>query len=308
MNQDPATLKSMDSAALVLELLTQLRHHHSADTAERVERAARDCVQLHAGQTRANRADLPRTPYDEHPLRNTLRIIGWGNIDPVVLTSSLLHDVPEDCADRLLALEGHALTENEDTTEFAHAWVEREYGADVSAVVRAVTNPPKHPGASRAARNAQYVDHVAQAVQDPRAFLVKAADFADNAGSLQHNIGHVPDDFIMQRIEKYEPVAQILEDAARLHTAHGVPEGLGEPGFEAHKGGTIPGSVTQQITGMVARTRGHWVRIRKDAGDPKPTKTPSDRAGVRAQIGQRAATLASHHTPDQTPSSRRRVR
>lgn len=121
-----------------------------------------------------------------------------------------------------------------------------------------------------------------EAARDLRAVLVKASDFADNAGSLQHNAGHVDPEFLFHRIEKYAPLAEILEDAARTYTAHGIPHGYGEPGWDQATAGRIPASVTQRVTAMVTSARANWELILQTFG-PAPASHPrADRSAGSA--------------------------
>ncbi|OYO13114.1 hypothetical protein CGZ98_06100 [Enemella evansiae] len=216
--QEEIPLKAMDSALLTVEVLGRT----SPDARPRVEAALGAAAMLHRTQTRANRGDLPRTPYIEHPLRNAARIQRWGVDDPSILTAALLHDVVEDGAAEAAhtvaaAYPGH--TDQEKTL----AWITDAFGPETSRIVRAVTNPPKTPSEPAAERARSYQQHVAASIAgDPAVLLVKAADFADNAGSLHHNLSSVEDpSFFAKRVAKYQPLTPVFQAAVDDALARG---------------------------------------------------------------------------------------
>lgn len=121
---------------------------------------------LHRGDIRSVRGKLPRTHYIEHPYRVTLRLIRWGVIDINVLHAALLHDTFEDHPKDFEKLFGVD----------AATYIGLTFGSDVWDVVYAVSNQP----------GVGYHEHVLEAIADPRAFIVKLADWTDNALSLHH--------------------------------------------------------------------------------------------------------------------------
>jgi (p)ppGpp synthase/HD superfamily hydrolase len=205
-------LKDMDSALLTVTLL------HDASTLglrEEMESAISFAAYFHSGQTRMNRANLPRTPYIEHPLRNTIRLIRWGVTERDILLASVFHDVPEDAAALVVA---HANVDDAgDPTEAALRWVGAMYGAGVESIVRAVTNPPRNPGRPEQMR-ADYLQHIrAHVLGNVEPLLVKASDLSDNAGSLHHHLPTARPESLRRRAEKYLPV--LGEVRAALLTA-----------------------------------------------------------------------------------------
>lgn len=201
-------LKEMDSSLLAMTLL---RDAHRLGVRDSIESALSYASYFHLGQTRMNRANLPRTPYIEHPLRNTIRIIRWGFEDEAMLIASLLHDVPEDCAERVSEVAGRF---DGDLTEIALGWVEETYGAEVAPTVRAVTNDESPPRASEKEKHSGYREHVrVHVLPNPRALVVKAADLIDNAGSLHHHIGHASLASLQRRARKYLPVVRDVVEA-----------------------------------------------------------------------------------------------
>ena len=219
-------LKQMDAALLTLDLHKSATRFLTPAGVDRVVSAATAAAHLHRDQKRSVRGDLPVVPYIEHPLRNTVRLTRWGITDADLLCASLLHDVPEDCAQRAVELyAGNA--PGATRTEQTLAWIGDAYGSRVATTVAAVTNPPREPGMSDAARLEQYAQHVAAAVRDdPHALLVKASDLTDNAGSLPHQLAGVSPEFVTKRVNKYAPVVEILhtELTRAADGAHVSPE------------------------------------------------------------------------------------
>jgi (p)ppGpp synthase/HD superfamily hydrolase len=121
-------------------------------------------AQLHSDDRRT------REPYLNHPLRTTIRIICYYQVDDVdVLVASLLHDTVEDHPEDL-APSG--------LVPDALAALAARYGARVAELVAAVTNPAREPGRDR---HEQYREHVAESLEaNPWARVIKASDFTDN--------------------------------------------------------------------------------------------------------------------------------
>lgn len=188
MNMRPS-LKELDAYQLA-DMLT--------DEHPRLAEPARLSCLLHEGQMRGPRGSKHRTPYAEHPLRATLRLARAGVSDEVTLTAALLHDTVEDCEERLSSLDGLSPSRSN-----ALKALDRRVGPEVARVVDLVS----------LVRGRPYLEQVTQAVRlDARAFLVKASDWIDNAGSLHHT-----PKFVKRLAPKYLPVAAVLLDACDLH-------------------------------------------------------------------------------------------
>jgi hypothetical protein len=100
----------------------------------------------------------------------------------------------------------------------------RAFGGEVAGLVSAVTNPLSRADEADDDRLAAYQAHVVAVVAQPRVFLVKVADFVDNAGSL-HSMTDVARRDRLQR--KYAPlvpafVASLAEHGDTLRVG---PEG-----------------------------------------------------------------------------------
>jgi len=206
-------LKEMDSGSLVLTLQGVTHELPEADRS-RILDAATDAAWLHKDQLRGNRAGLPRAPYVEHPLRNTVRLARWGVTDTDVLVASLLHDAAEDADQQIAQLRrgpeaAEAMSGQERRTE-AISWVKDKYGERVAGIVEAVSNPVSEGEVSRAEQVATYREHVSAAIAaDPGAGLVKWADYVDNAGSLHHNELNPK---TIARAEKYQEMVPVWRE------------------------------------------------------------------------------------------------
>lgn len=194
-------LKEMDAALLTTELLDQASRLGFLPTAIR---AVSDASYLHLGQTRMARGNLPRVPYIEHPLRNSLRLIRWRVEDEATIIGTIFHDTVEDCAARIADLR----PDDEGThREVAFRWLSEGYGADALFVVRALTNPIIDPSLPQAKKDRVYRDHFLEAVAPyKRPLLSKSSDLCDNAGSLHHHVGIARPDSLVRRATKYRPV------------------------------------------------------------------------------------------------------
>lgn len=160
----------------------------------------------HQGQTRANRANLPRTPYIEHPLRNVLRAYRWGIRDGDVLTAIVLHDVIEDCPDKITGYktrEDNAHTQREE----ALAILTDMFSARVAHLVLQVSNEivtkEQKARMSQEAKRKNYADHLDKVLCDPDVFIVKLADYMDNAGGLYHNYAPGKEEKLTNMYNKY---------------------------------------------------------------------------------------------------------
>nr|WP_296779089.1 HD domain-containing protein [Rhodococcus sp. (in: high G+C Gram-positive bacteria)] len=200
-------LKHMDSAALVFAI------QHEID-ANRVDREQlREAMELataaHLTQTRIGRAAYPVDPYIVHPLRNVLRLIRLGCVDTDVLSATALHDTVEDQTQSIISI----LRGNPDgSADEALALIATHFTAETARLVAAVTNPPHEGELSKEEKNAAYTQHVANVITDPKVFLVKFADFVDNAGSVQY----LADEAKRTKLQKkYAPLVPIFAEALK---------------------------------------------------------------------------------------------
>lgn len=239
------SLKSMDSSALTLAVLDAAKTAVPADY-DRVYSAVSTAAFLHRNQTRANRADLPRTPYIEHLLRVTLRLLRWGVTDPDIIVAGLLHDTVEDCAEDIarffLGIDPTDLTAG-DLRRHVIDWMIATFGMEVAEIVLAVTNAAPVPGATREEKNLQYLGKVRSAIAGRASvFLVKVADFVDNACGLPHNDIPGNSRMVVRLATKYLPLVPVFLDELSAN-----------PGIAALVSGPGLASITKHLFGAPAR-------------------------------------------------------
>lgn len=163
---------------------------------------------LHRDQTRANRANLPRTPYIEHPLRNTLRLMRWGETDGEVLTASILHDTIEDCADKIS--ERPELSPEQQRAISIQKMNDR-YGTEVGSILVGVSNDIMPAGTPKQEKVKNYLKHFSQSIKDPKVMVVKVADLYDNAAGLHHNFIDGQYKMVKHLHKKYTAAVAILK-------------------------------------------------------------------------------------------------
>lgn len=134
-----------------------------------------------------------KDPYVAHPMRNALRMVKYVPLSGdlvILIVACLLHDVVEDAPERaveFMSAEFGIASSGTTHAERALDGIARLFGNDIADIVDRVTNPPTPKGTDRADRNKAYVEHlVDKVVDDRRAWLVKASDLIDNAGSIKH--------------------------------------------------------------------------------------------------------------------------
>lgn len=200
-----ANLKQMDSAALFFAIDHEVDHERVDIGALRY--AMEIATAAHLSQTRIGRAAYPVDPYIVHPLRNVLRLVRLGCADTDVLAATALHDTAEDQPESVVKVLGAA---HDPTAENALMLIARNLGDETARLVAAVTNPPASTALTKVEKNAAYVQHVADVITDPKIYLVKYADFVDNAGSVQY----LDDEAKRSKLKaKYAPLVPIFVSA-----------------------------------------------------------------------------------------------
>lgn len=208
-------LKELDSAGLVLTLqrliLDQPETFDSVKTFEAVSLA----TYLHRAETRDVRANLPRTPYIEHPLRNTIRLLRLDCYCEDTIISTILHDILEDCAEEITREFRNMDTEGMDEHELrrlALAYIQGQYGPEVARLVLSVSNEILPDGTPVTEKNIIYCNHAGESIQDPKSYLVKYSDLMDNAASLYHHFIKGGDNTkVIRRAVKYLPLIDVFE-------------------------------------------------------------------------------------------------
>ncbi|MGH9210633.1 MAG: HD domain-containing protein [Acidimicrobiales bacterium] len=172
---------------------------------------------VHRDDARGNRKHLPADPYIAHPFRLVLRLVRYGCQDLDVLCAAALHDTVEDHPDDIVALlvrSPERAVGGADVRDGAVELLAATFGRGVARIVAAVTNPPRPADEPEQDRHQAYHAHVAEVVADPQVFMVKFADFVDNAGSLRH----MTDSERRSRLaRKYAPLVPAFRSALHRH-------------------------------------------------------------------------------------------
>jgi (p)ppGpp synthase/HD superfamily hydrolase len=209
-------LKEMDGTLLAAEIRERSRtlwpvsqfKDYDVNT---VDYAIDFAAYFHREQRRRNRGDLPKDPYINHPLRNALRLLRYGVTDIGVVIAAILHDTLEDCKAEMAKANGYPETGDPHgipTYDYAYDLIERSFGVDVAMLVESVTNPTWTSGSTKAQKRAEYIKNVTKEIKDPRVWLIKFADWVDNAAGLYHNVGGK--EMVEHLTAKYLPLADIF--------------------------------------------------------------------------------------------------
>jgi (p)ppGpp synthase/HD superfamily hydrolase len=208
MHQLP--LKEMEASLLTHAILDNVMKLKGVNY-EKVAAAVEFAAYLHRDDTRANRKDLPRTPYIEHPLRNTLRGLRYGVKKESVTIANILHDTVEDHAwDIARQFAGIEPKDEHDAREIALNFISEAYGKDVAYLVNGVSNPIYPSGLSKEEKRGLYATHVKEVIEDPDICTVKFLDLGDNAFGLHHNDTGKNSAMIKHLALKYDPVLGIM--------------------------------------------------------------------------------------------------
>ena len=207
-------LKALDSN----QLAQTLRHEATRLGMESdvVDSAIDLATILHAHQVRSNRGNFSKSPYIEHPLRNSLRLIRLGVSDQDVIVASILHDTVEDGARIFVKRFYNEKQHEEDARESLKSHIQKAYGKNVAELVEAVTNDyiadSDSTKMSLAEKHKVYLEHVRKNIQNnPGAFLVKVSDFIDNATGLYHNDTPERRSKTRNQALKYLPVVEVFK-------------------------------------------------------------------------------------------------
>jgi (p)ppGpp synthase/HD superfamily hydrolase len=192
---------------------------------ERTEVLAARELSIRAHYTQADRLD--GQPYINHPLAVAITLMQTlGVRGPDSVKAALLHDCVEDQAVGVIRLLRGSITGHTEVRYEALRLIQWAFGRRVGEIVDRLTNPDFHELAIQAqltgdARTVQqlthhfYKEHVVSLVEkDPDAFLVKIADFYQNA----FNLSAVRDPVVRAELgSKYGPVIpELIEKLERL--------------------------------------------------------------------------------------------
>lgn len=207
------SLKSMGSGVLAVSIFTHAENNPNIDETK-VRQAILDAAELHKTDLRSNRAKYEVTPYIEHPLRNTLRIIRFGSEDQDTIIGSLLHDTVEDHPFEISEhLYGVKAETEEEARENSFRYIRNTYGEGVEEIVRGMSNPIIEDRYMPAAKkNIIYANHVAEAIKHPKVCVAKVSDFIDNAVGLYHNKESMSSVSLRKKSAKYLLVIDHIEN------------------------------------------------------------------------------------------------
>lgn len=206
-------LKTMNAPTLAVSIVSFAKTTPGVDS-ERISRAVREAAMLHEHDLRSNRGKYDVTPYIEHPLRNTERVIRFGCKDEATIVGGILHDTVEDHPFEISEkLAGKKAATEEEARANSFAYIGEVYGKDAERVVRGMSNPIMVDKYMRAEKkNAIYAEHVEEAIEDGQVCVDKVADVIDNAVGLYHNEKTMSSVSLYKKSTKYLPVMDIIEN------------------------------------------------------------------------------------------------
>lgn len=206
------TYESEELAAVLMTLVSEIPSINSKKVREAILLAS----DLHKTDTRANRAAHDRTPYIEHPLRNTIRILRYGCKEQAIVIGSLLHDTVEDHPFEIARdyAKKNPATE-EEARQISYTYIANRFDRRTSKMVKGMSNPivdDKYMPAPQ--KNVIYCDHFGEAIEEPDVLIGKVSDFTDNAFSLHHTEEGMSSLSTYKKATKYLGAVPLLE--ARL--------------------------------------------------------------------------------------------
>lgn len=181
-------------------------------SSEKVRKAVLLASDLHKTDTRSIRLHHDQTPYIEHPLRNTLRLIRLGLKSETVINGSILHDTVEDHPFEMAAKAGVETTNEQEAREACYKYIEQHYGKRTAEMVKGMSNPiaDKKVRVPWEEKNKAYAAHVVEAIENPDVLLGKVSDFIDNALSLHHTESAMSPVGLHRKASKYLLVSAAL--------------------------------------------------------------------------------------------------
>ncbi len=209
-------LSAMSPAQLTSELTEFASHHDSIDGA-RLAEAIRLAAHLHRDDVRKSGTKRGDSPYIEHPLRNTVRLVRLGCTDESVLIASVLHDTVEDHPFDFVPETERTPSPSENAArQVAFRMLGARFGEQVAALVDAMSNDVMPADASESEMLAAYVTHVERVTVDPRVLALKVADLIDNAVGLYHGLpSGMSSASLGRRARKYLSVWSTIERRVR---------------------------------------------------------------------------------------------
>jgi GTP pyrophosphokinase len=167
-------------------IIEKLRKNHPDADEELLRRAYLFSARQHRGQTRQS-----GEPYLVHPLE-VANILVDLNLDPICVTTGLLHDIVED-------------------TDTSAEEIEEYFGPEIAHLVDGLTKISKLDHASTEERQALNMRKMLLAmVDDVRVVLVKLADRLHNMRTLEYLPGEKRRRIAQETLDVYAPIAHRL--------------------------------------------------------------------------------------------------
>ncbi len=167
-------------------IIEKLRENHPSVDEELLRRAYLFSARQHRGQTRQS-----GEPYLVHPLE-VANILADLNLDPICVTTGLLHDIVED-------------------TETSVEEIEEYFGPEIAHLVEGLTKISRLDQASTEERQALNMRKMLLAmVDDVRVVLVKLADRLHNMRTLEYLPGEKRRRIAQETLDVYAPIAHRL--------------------------------------------------------------------------------------------------
>lgn len=167
-------------------IIEKLRRNHPDADEELLRRAYLFSARQHRGQTRQS-----GEPYLVHPLE-VANILVDLNLDPICVTTGLLHDIVED-------------------TDTSAEEIEEYFGPEIAHLVDGLTKISKLDHASTEERQALNMRKMLLAmVDDVRVVLVKLADRLHNMRTLEYLPGEKRRRIAQETLDVYAPIAHRL--------------------------------------------------------------------------------------------------
>ncbi len=176
----------LPAAEKVGPLVEQFRNAHPKASAELITRAYEVAEAAHEGQMRRS-----GEPYITHPLAVATIVAHFG-LDETTIVAALLHDVAED-------------------TDFTLADIEKEFGAEVAALVDGVTKLDRIHFDSKEAQQAAAIRKMLVAMADDiRVLVIKLADRLHNMRTIAALPADKQEKTAWETMDVYAPLAHRL--------------------------------------------------------------------------------------------------
>lgn len=205
------SLKRMESPELAEHVVYAAQMLPDVNS-DKVRHAVLLASDLHKTDTRSVRLHHDQTPYIEHPLRNTLRLIRLGCKSETVIIGSILHDTVEDHPFEMAEKAGVKTTDEQEAREACYKYIAQQYDERTAAMVKGMSNPitDKNVRVPWEEKNRNYAAHVVEAIENPDVLLGKVSDFIDNALSLHHTEAAMSPVGLHRKASKYLLVSTAL--------------------------------------------------------------------------------------------------